>query len=479
MGTTGEMGTLDMDPVIQHFSHLHPLILQNFRPQTTNSFICAGCNLDASGRFYFCSTCNYCLHITCSRMPRNIEHQVDPKHTLVLLSSPVYAAGSFKCNACGKLGTAFCYHCKDCQLDIHTLCIYKPSSVNTSTHHHTLELCFSPPYRKKKFQCDICKQFGSNHWLYRCGSCKYDVHMNCAMANQLQTATEIQQTKQRILCPPASPNTQFQPATAIQTQQTHQEQLLCQANGPRSQLQPVTGGQQTHQLLCHNIIASNHPQPVTGIQHTKEQNLHQSNSANMQIQPIRGIQLQQTHQEQLLCHSGRANTCARPITGIQQIQQQPQLLKCQSFPPRFSKFMTDLPNSGPTFHRVSQPVIPIPQQQFCVPYIQTPNHFPEAGSSNWNQPYKVNGYTAIMPALAARQHVPQPIHQMNGYTASAPTFAAVPQYVQSPNTTKMGNNLMGHVVQELVDSFIQQAGGAIFESITSGDLPLDLDIGNS
>ncbi|XWS59264.1 hypothetical protein CRYUN_Cryun08bG0106300 [Craigia yunnanensis] len=101
--------------------------------------------------------------------------------------------------------------------------------------------------------------------------------------------------------------------------------------------------------------------------------------------------------------------------------------------------MTGLPNSGSTFHHVSQPVIPIPQQQICVPYVQTPNPIPEAGSSNWNQPYKVNSYTAIMPTLAVRQHVPQPIHQMNGYAASAPTFAAFPQYVRPPNTTKAGN----------------------------------------
>ena len=151
------MGRLDMDPVIQHFSHLHPLKLLNFRPQTTNTFICAGCKLEASGWFYFCSTCNYCLHKTCSNMPRNVQQQVDRKHTLVLLSSPVYATGSFQCNACGKLGIGFCYHCEDCQLDIHTLCIDKPLSVNTGTHHHTLELCFSPPYSKKQFQCDICK----------------------------------------------------------------------------------------------------------------------------------------------------------------------------------------------------------------------------------------------------------------------------------------------------------------------------------
>ncbi|OMO62989.1 hypothetical protein CCACVL1_22546 [Corchorus capsularis] len=50
------------------------------------------------------------------------------------------------------------------------------------------------------------------------------------------------------------------------------------------------------------------------------------------------------------------------------------------------------------------------------------------------------------------------------------TFAATPQYVQPLNTTNVGNNPMGRVVQELVDGFLQEAGGAVFQNITSGDL---------
>ncbi|WRX24017.1 hypothetical protein QQP08_016504 [Theobroma cacao] len=274
-------------------------------------------------------------------------------------------------------------------------------------------------------------------------------------------ATEIQQRKQRILCPTDSANTQFQPVREIQSQQTHEEQLQCQANGACSQLQSVTGFQQTQQdlLLCHNIIASTHSQPVTGIQHTQEKTLHHSSSSNIQIQPVRAIQVQQTHQKQLLYHADRANAYTQPVTCIQLKQQQPQLLKSQSDPPQRSKFMTDLPYSGSAFHHVSQTVIPIPQQQICVPYVHNSNPIPEAGSSNWKQPYKVNDYTASMPTLAVHQHVPQPIHQMNGSTTSVPTFAAVPQYGHPPNTTKAGNNLMGHVVEELVDGFIPQARG--------------------
>ncbi|XVF07380.1 hypothetical protein REPUB_Repub06bG0133800 [Reevesia pubescens] len=182
------------------------------------------------------------------------------------------------------------------------------SILNTSIHRQTLVLCFSPPYSKKKFQCDICKKFGSSHWPYRCGSYKYDVHMNCAMSNRLPPATEIQRTKQQIVCPIDSANTQFQ-------------------SYPSS--------------TCH-------------WDPNKKQKLHHSNSANIQIQPITAIQVQQTH------HTARAKTYVQPVTGIQQTQQQPQLPKSRSFPPQFSKFMTDLPNLRSTFPHDSQPVMPIP-----------------------------------------------------------------------------------------------------------------------
>lgn len=394
MGSTGEIAQPDMDPVIQHFSHHHPLKLQNFRPETTNAFICAACKLEPSGAFYFCSICNYCLHKTCSYMPRSKVHRVDSKHTLVLLSSPAYATGSFKCNACGKLGAGFCYHCKHCRLDIHTLCIDNPSSVNVSTHLHTLELCFTPPYSRKKFKCDICKKSGSNHWLYRCGACNYDVHMNCALSNQLQPAQGIQQTQ--ILRPTDSADTQFQSV---------REQLVCQANAPQGQLQAVIGVQQTeqNQPLCNNALVSIDSQLVAGIRQTLEQKLRHSISANIYMQTIRTNQVPQTHEEQLLGHSGIANSYAQPVSGILQAQQQPQLLKSRSYPPRF----------------------------------------------------------------------------LNSSSITSPKRQMYVQYVQAPDTPKPGHNLMDHMVQELVDGFIQQAGGAIFRSLASGDLPFDLNISDS
>lgn len=59
----------------------------------------------------------------------NLTHKADEKHNLVLRSTPAYTDGSFQCNACGVVGTGFCYRCQECQLDLHTVCAFMRSSV--------------------------------------------------------------------------------------------------------------------------------------------------------------------------------------------------------------------------------------------------------------------------------------------------------------------------------------------------------------
>lgn len=71
-------------------------------------------------------------------------------------------------------------------------------------HPHTLELEFSPPYGNAKgFRCDICGIPGSDHWLYRCSRCEFDVHLRCARAD---TPNQQPQFHNRSTPPiPASP----------------------------------------------------------------------------------------------------------------------------------------------------------------------------------------------------------------------------------------------------------------------------------
>ncbi|XP_077246166.1 uncharacterized protein LOC143886070 [Tasmannia lanceolata] len=173
-----------VDPIIHHFSHEHPLQLSNLQQQNQNQITasCSGCKLKASGWIYTCKPCNYTLHITCSQLPQKLTHPSDPNHQLTLLPFPIYPEGAFKCNACDQIGTGFCFHCTDCDLDIHSLCAIRPLSVNHEAHHHPLNITFSPPYSEKAFNCDICNGTGSNHWLYRCNICEFDAHLSCAIA---------------------------------------------------------------------------------------------------------------------------------------------------------------------------------------------------------------------------------------------------------------------------------------------------------
>lgn len=193
------MGKIEAEASIIHFSHPHPLNLVSIQSSTANKITCSACTKEASGLVYICETCSYCLHKPCSNMPQSLRHLFDQKHALTLLLAPAYSGGAFQCNACGVLGTGYCYHCEECQLDLHPVCAFMRPSVKCGAHDdHPLKLCFEPPYENKAFICDVCGGSGSNHWLYRCDSCGFDAHLKCAKAPnvQPQSSSKIHQYPQ-------------------------------------------------------------------------------------------------------------------------------------------------------------------------------------------------------------------------------------------------------------------------------------------
>ncbi|MBA0579661.1 uncharacterized protein LOC105768540 [Gossypium raimondii] len=171
------MGKLSHDLHIQHFSHPHLLELTNIQALNLNP--CSACKLQSSGWMYTCRPCNFALHTSCSQLPHLITHPAHPGHSLSLLPAPAYPVGYFNCDACGQRGHGFNYHCNQCDFDIHSVCASKPLSIHCHSHPCQLQLFFYPPYQTKGFSCDVCHQIGSNHWLYRCSICEFDVHMSC------------------------------------------------------------------------------------------------------------------------------------------------------------------------------------------------------------------------------------------------------------------------------------------------------------
>ncbi|GMI68419.1 hypothetical protein HRI_000511200 [Hibiscus trionum] len=183
------MGQLSHDLHTQHFSHPHPLELTNPAQTLSQLAPCSACKLPSSGWMYTCNPCNFTLHTSCTQLPRLISHPSHPAHSLSLLPAPAYPVGYFSCDACGQRGHGFSYHCNQCEFDVHPLCASKPLAIRCHSHPCQLQLFFYPPYQTKGFSCDVCRQIGSNHWLYRCSVCEFDVHMSCVNTAATTTRT--------------------------------------------------------------------------------------------------------------------------------------------------------------------------------------------------------------------------------------------------------------------------------------------------
>ncbi|KAF8403913.1 hypothetical protein HHK36_012019 [Tetracentron sinense] len=174
-----EMGrSTQQETGVQHFSHVHPLQLSNL--QQESQVQCNGCNEQCTGLAYRCLPCNYSLHKSCAQIPRSIKHPSHPDHPLTLLATPPYANTSFSCDACGRQGSAFSFHCSTCEFDIHASCASFPHKILHQAHPHELLLLYASPYGEVAYSCDICGAIGSHHWMYRCATCGFDAHLGCA-----------------------------------------------------------------------------------------------------------------------------------------------------------------------------------------------------------------------------------------------------------------------------------------------------------
>uniref|UniRef100_A0A7N0T804 DC1 domain-containing protein n=1 Tax=Kalanchoe fedtschenkoi TaxID=63787 RepID=A0A7N0T804_KALFE len=189
---------------IHHFAHHHPLQLSHHHHQQTP---CSACAHPTSVPAYGCQLCNYYLHVSCAKMPQQLQHPFDSNrtHALTLLPKPVYPEGLFSCDACGHHGNGFSYHCPDCKIDLHILCAALPSAAFVPSHQHQLTILFAPPYPDNKFVCDVCRKPGSKTWLYSCRNCQFDVHLGCSRGPQ---------QPHRTMSAPPHPHNPYAPAAA-------------------------------------------------------------------------------------------------------------------------------------------------------------------------------------------------------------------------------------------------------------------------
>ncbi|RWR92912.1 putative protein binding protein [Cinnamomum micranthum f. kanehirae] len=182
----------EQETTLQHFSHTHPLQLWNLQPQDQTQ--CNGCKSPCTGLAYRCTLCNYYLHKACTQIPNQIHHPSHP-HPLALLPTPTYPTGSFSCDACGRQGTGFSFHCQTCEFDLHAPCASFPRTITHRAHTHPLVLTYTNPYNGLPYTCDICKGLGVNQWAYRCAACGFDAHLNCVFSAQSIDGSETHQSQ--------------------------------------------------------------------------------------------------------------------------------------------------------------------------------------------------------------------------------------------------------------------------------------------
>ncbi|CAH2058878.1 unnamed protein product [Thlaspi arvense] len=175
------------EQVVQHFTHVHPVT----KVEGFGGFICNGCKTYGFGKTYRCIPCNYDLHEYCATCPPTLLSFLHPEHELRLVfKGPAQTPQDRRgCNICHELAEGLYYQCEPCGFEVHPLCSQLPQHVTHVPHpDHPLELS----HMGASNMCMVCHG-AIRSWRYKCGPCRFDVHMACVNSSASAAAT-IQQT---------------------------------------------------------------------------------------------------------------------------------------------------------------------------------------------------------------------------------------------------------------------------------------------
>ncbi|XP_052118772.1 uncharacterized protein LOC107492886 [Arachis duranensis] len=242
-----------MDQKIEHFSHVHPLLLKEDHKNEDDGMklvSCSACEEQISGPSYSCKECNYILHKSCIELPLKLKHPLHPQHPLTLLSTPPYDAGYF-CDACrGTFNNGFVYHCSlctydldiscastwhpddghvhafislnslqpfvcyacggeagegsasfctACQIWVHCSCAELPHTIIKHFHHHPLQLTYSlnRVYGfRDDITCGVCHGTMSSGFAgYYCSDCRFPMHLKCPAKQEEDFESDTEEEK--------------------------------------------------------------------------------------------------------------------------------------------------------------------------------------------------------------------------------------------------------------------------------------------
>jgi len=163
---------------LQHFSHRHTLIFNEYRPRSDGGYTihCFLCEKQVSGPNYSCKKCSwFILHKSCAELPNELRHPLHPKHPLLLIDGQFEDAKD-KCEGCNRSPRrGFIYKCVDCNFNLDRTCASLPLTIQAETHAHPLALM----RRSVSFTCDACGKEGKG-MFYSCALCGFWVHLECA-----------------------------------------------------------------------------------------------------------------------------------------------------------------------------------------------------------------------------------------------------------------------------------------------------------
>ncbi|KAL4309090.1 hypothetical protein GQ457_01G034720 [Hibiscus cannabinus] len=156
--------------VIQHFKHIHHLMLSDNVSEYENK-CCDGCLLPVSDPFYHCLQCGFFLHKVCAELPK-VKHVWHHRcrQQLVLTSNKV-----FQCVKCHYVSNAFAYKCEECNDYTCLRCIIAltPGAKICLGHKHPLLF-----YKDYGGQCNACGLY-NGQGLFRCKECDLSLDLKC------------------------------------------------------------------------------------------------------------------------------------------------------------------------------------------------------------------------------------------------------------------------------------------------------------
>ncbi|PPD70861.1 hypothetical protein GOBAR_DD32256 [Gossypium barbadense] len=160
---------------IKHFSHKHNLILsknlieEHCDGASLMDKYCDGCVLPISNPFYYCSECDFLLHKSCAKSPKQEQLWFHIcQRFLILLVGCI-----FRCDLCQSESNGFSYMCKKCDVHYCLYCATRNYRIKHQAHKH--RLFFD---RNHKGRCSACNV--SVRGLFKCKSCDaFNLHVDC------------------------------------------------------------------------------------------------------------------------------------------------------------------------------------------------------------------------------------------------------------------------------------------------------------